>query len=318
MKKSLSAKTALGYLGIVLAVLLTVFSPRIYNVLIDFVINNLSTDHEINLLTKFKIGASLVSLISVIVLVSIFLITNLGQWIRNSLNKLISTEEVRNFFISDEICTRTSHNGYTIILGSLAGFFVYFYYLFTGIVQNEGKMEFYTTFLFPISIGTLVISLLSVRKMELMKNMSHQISIIIAGIAILIFLYLGEEISWGQQIFHWKSAEIFNDYNFQQETNVHNFLNPLFKYLYPIAGFLAFVTLFFFWVFPVKSLNYLFHLFLPHRSMLFLILLFACTTFLDYREVSEEVFSIICLFYSFRIFLCTKYPVKFIESVKPN
>lgn len=31
-----------------------------------------------------------------------------------------------------------------------------------------------------------------------------------------------EEMSWGQMIFNWKKPELFNDYNVQHETGLHN------------------------------------------------------------------------------------------------
>ena len=34
--------------------------------------------------------------------------------------------------------------------------------------------------------------------------------------------FAGEEISWGQSIFHWQSPEVFNQLNKQHETNLHN------------------------------------------------------------------------------------------------
>ena len=45
----------------------------------------------------------------------------------------------------------------------------------------------------------------------------------------LIF-FLGEEISWGQHIFHWESPEIFLKNNKQEETNLHNISNLLNEY----------------------------------------------------------------------------------------
>lgn len=37
--------------------------------------------------------------------------------------------------------------------------------------------------------------------------------------------YLGEEVSWGQHFFGWKSPEIFTEINKQKETNLHNISN---------------------------------------------------------------------------------------------
>ena len=47
---------------------------------------------------------------------------------------------------------------------------------------------------------------------------------IIIKILALIY-FLGEEISWGQQIFNWESPEFFENTNNQQETNLHNISN---------------------------------------------------------------------------------------------
>ena len=58
----------------------------------------------------------------------------------------------------------------------------------------------------------------------------------IFGIAGIVLLVLGEEISWGQQIFGWDSFGVFNEYNYQNETNAHNFLNPYIKFIYPVVG----------------------------------------------------------------------------------
>lgn len=36
------------------------------------------------------------------------------------------------------------------------------------------------------------------------------------------FYFAGEELSWGQQLFHWQTPELMEEINDQQETNVHN------------------------------------------------------------------------------------------------
>jgi len=41
--------------------------------------------------------------------------------------------------------------------------------------------------------------------------------------------FAGEEISWGQWLFEWKSPEIFRQLNSQQETNLHNITPWLFQ-----------------------------------------------------------------------------------------
>jgi hypothetical protein len=55
-------------------------------------------------------------------------------------------------------------------------------------------------------------------------NLSKVMLILIGGFAILAFLGAMEEISWGQQIFHFQSGEYFVKNNYQHETNLHNFI----------------------------------------------------------------------------------------------
>lgn len=45
-------------------------------------------------------------------------------------------------------------------------------------------------------------------------------------IAILTFLAAMEEMSWGQHLFHFSSSEFFLENNLQEETNLHNFMDP--------------------------------------------------------------------------------------------
>jgi len=55
-------------------------------------------------------------------------------------------------------------------------------------------------------------------------QLSKLMLFLIAGFAILAFLGAMEEISWGQQLFHFESSEYFVQNNYQQETNLHNFI----------------------------------------------------------------------------------------------
>lgn len=74
-------------------------------------------------------------------------------------------------------------------------------------------------------------------------------------IAWLIFAL--EEISWGQRIFGIESPEFFLEYNYQQETNIHNFfINPLVQWYY--NGFNLFLFCFFTWFRQVQLLSKLY------------------------------------------------------------
>lgn len=52
-----------------------------------------------------------------------------------------------------------------------------------------------------------------------------------------------EEISWGQRIFNIDSPLFFETYNYQKEINLHNFLDPILRYLYICYFLLIFLFL---------------------------------------------------------------------------
>jgi len=52
------------------------------------------------------------------------------------------------------------------------------------------------------------------------KNMYWKLGVLLVAIA--FFFSSGEEISWGQRIFHIQSPEFFIEHNTQHETNLHN------------------------------------------------------------------------------------------------
>lgn len=45
---------------------------------------------------------------------------------------------------------------------------------------------------------------------------------IVLALAVVLFIFAGEEISWGQRVFHFKTPEFLARMNYQRETNVHN------------------------------------------------------------------------------------------------
>ena len=313
IKNILSPRFFLGITGLIISGILIFYFIDIHSFFVEYTIKNLSKDHEINAVTKFKIAASLGFIILILFTSGIFILFRIPDKLISLLKKTISFEEVRNFFIKDQICEKKAHHFFASIIGPALGLMLYFYYMFTGKAENEGIMEYLTSYLFLFSIIIFITAGFKVFKLNQPIQIRKKILLYLTIITACITIYYGEEISWGQQIFHWKAEGVFVEYNFQKETNLHNFFNPLFRYLYPIAGMSIFLVLFFLWQFSVKSSNYIVDLFIPHRSLFFLIFLLACTTFLDYREISEEIFSLFCLFYSFRILMCIKYPAKAIS-----
>jgi hypothetical protein len=78
-------------------------------------------------------------------------------------------------------------------------------------------------------------------------QLSKLMLILIGGFAVVAFLGAMEEISWGQQIFHFESSEYFIQNNYQKETNLHNFIPAdLFSSIIysSIYGLFVFIPLF--------------------------------------------------------------------------
>lgn len=55
-------------------------------------------------------------------------------------------------------------------------------------------------------------------------------------LAVFSFFVAGEEISWGQRLLGFRPPEVFLEHNFQQETNVHNFLKKILDTRFIVAG----------------------------------------------------------------------------------
>lgn len=88
---------------------------------------------------------------------------------------------------------------------------------FESYVQEDGIVEWLTV------LGLILGCAVCVRRFfVLRKHRTAWFLIVTLGLALLLFFAGGEEISWGQRIFHIKSSEFFKERNSQGETNLHN------------------------------------------------------------------------------------------------
>ena len=110
------------------------------------------------------------------------------------------------------------------------------------------------------------------------------------GIFWLIFAM--EEISWGQRILAIESPQLVEKYNYQKELNFHNFLNPVFNYLYLIF-FLTIASIFtsfrnarlFSSVYSLKSVSFVMKV--GDKYNIVVILIFCTLASLEYFFVNE-------------------------------
>ena len=89
---------------------------------------------------------------------------------------------------------------------------------FNNFWEESGLIENFQSFFLFLSIFFLFKSFSKIQNSKLVK-----VFLLIKVIALSYFL--GEEISWGQHFFNWKSPTIFLEINNQKETNLHNISN---------------------------------------------------------------------------------------------
>jgi len=105
----------------------------------------------------------------------------------------------------------------TVVIG------IYFFYtnkdFYPYLVQEDGFFENLTSiFLFLSSFYLFYFFISNIK----LKSIWWKMGIIIMIIG--LFFGAGEEISWGQRIFHIESSKFFNENNSQKETNLHNMI----------------------------------------------------------------------------------------------
>jgi len=243
---------------------------------------------------------------------SVFLISGIFLFFKEIiklLNELFDMQKAFRFFMTDELCSKKQLPIFLFITGTLVGVFYNLFQLTFGQPAKEGFMEDYTTLLYVVAGIITFISAFFINRTFFSSREKKTILILLfLLIALLIFLF-GEEVSWGQNVLDFKSPGIFQEYNYQQEVNVHNFFNPLFKYVYPLAGMSFYVVLILVWLFDKKNKPYLFYLFSPPQSLFFLIFFMAASTYHGHSEIFEEMVSVFSLLYSIRLYFCLRYPV---------
>lgn len=249
----------------------------------------------------------LILVIITVICLSSFFYFNIFIKIRRLLDKLIDTHKVIDFLLSDSISDK-NHSRFIILTSLLIWPFFHIYLIVLGEPVKESIFEKYITILFLISSLTLTITAVRVFKdREILISPIKIITILVIMATSLMFIF-GEEISWGQRIFDWESTGVYNNYNFQKETNIHNFINPLFRFIYPIIGVSFYLILIFVWFFPNYK-SQIFDIFIPPRSFIFITFLLGATSFRGHSEIFEGIFAIFCLLYSVRLFRCLRVKV---------
>ena len=228
------------------------------------------------------------------------------NWI---INQLINTEKAFQFFMTDELCNKRHVPVILFVIGSIVGIFYNVFQLTFGQPAKEGFMEDYATMLYVFACFVLLASVFSLKRSFFPLRDRYKIILFLFVLMAVLTVIFGEEISWGQRVIGYESFGVFEKYNYQEEVNFHNFFNPLFKYLYPIAGIGLFGVLLSIWLFDKKDKSHLFYLLVPHQSLFVLVFFMAASTYNGHSEIFEEMVSVFSFLYAIRLFFCLTYPI---------
>lgn len=169
------------------------------------------------------------------------------------------------------------------------------YQLELEIFRKEGILEVITTvFLFIAAF----VSFFFFKKSKLLW---------LGILSLLAYLFLVmEEISWGQTYLGWDTPDTYKEYNYQNETNLHNLFNPIMKVIY----LQVWLTVLFFLIIGFAKE---FKKMLPNKIdsaidtllpcservplMLLIIVLIIQCIFIRHTEPSEFIFSLASVFF---------------------
>ena len=90
-------------------------------------------------------------------------------------------------------------------------------WLFSSEAIDRGVFEWAT------AICLLAVCVLAYKIMRKITGLQRYL---FAGLGLASFVICGEELSWGQWIFGWETPEDLAEINLQDETNLHNLVNP--------------------------------------------------------------------------------------------
>ncbi len=226
---------------------------------------------------------------------------------------------VMQLFLSDPLSSDSEIQPtpkFTLITSTLIGLFLIVHIrlydpasqLFQILYLEDGIFESLTPVLMVISMVLIGASIPKLRRDPQLVKYRNLLTLIYFILISLFFLNAMEEISWGQRIFGWETPQTFEG-NVQNETNLHNYFNQYYLLFYRLLVLFPVVIFVSIWL-ELKQRYLIFNrLVMPHPSMIGLSLLIAIVSLVWYeeQELLEELFAVFFLFYSFRIYNCTRF-----------
>jgi ABC-type anion transport system duplicated permease subunit len=140
-----------GIVGLLISVILIISFSTIVLKLTDFSEKHISQDHQIELSSIKLIKLNLIIIVSFIIVLSIGIFFNLHRKLLHISSNLIDLFKIKDFFLTDDICSKKQTPIYIFIISIISGLLIYCYLLFIGEPKHEGVLEKYSSFLFFIS-----------------------------------------------------------------------------------------------------------------------------------------------------------------------
>ncbi|MFQ5450899.1 MAG: hypothetical protein ACE5E9_09735 [Nitrospinaceae bacterium] len=165
---------------------------------------------------------------------------------------------------------------------------------------EDGLLESLTALLFLLA----GIHAFQAGKIAIQEKMDCKISSILFLGGFLCWLLFLEEISWGQRLFGWQTPDPIAAINFQKETNVHNFFNPLLGNAERIFAIFLSMLLFILPVLREKIKSLPARAFIPAKEYFYASLILVVPIFAEgpfRNELLEVVLSVFVLAYTIEV-----------------
>ena len=289
------------------SMILCIYYDKVVPLLTNFTENYIQTSTGVILDNQvFILELTVIFFIILSLLISISLFFNLHKRLYKFLKTIFDTDRFKKTFFEDHRISSRAYSKNVFMYSSLFAILMHLKLLLTGDPKEETLLEHLNSLMFFLSAFILIIALLNMKTFKAPKKDRRIVkNWLFFGSLILLFVFL-EEISYGQHFFEWEASGVFKDNNFQSETNLHNFINPLFRFLYPVSGIGLFTVLYLLWFYYKGDKPLWLELLTPHKSLFVLVFFMACVSYIGHTETFEEMLSLFTLLYSIRIFLWLK------------
>jgi len=305
----------IALLASTISIVLVIYYSKLIPWLKDFTEKNIRTfDGVIDDSQVFILKITMAFFICIGFLISIILVFNLHEKFNKFLATTFDLKKIEDTFLTDiQISSKTFSKKVFIYLTVFVLLF-HMKLLLTGEPEEESIVEHISSFFFLLSTVLLILVLFNLKYFKAPKTDKRIVKYWILLCALALLFVFAEEISYGQHIFNWESSGVFKAQNFQNETNLHNFVNPFFRFIYPLSGFGLFAVLNLIWFFYKAVKPQWLQLLTPHKSLFVLVFYMAASTFRGHSESFEFMFSIFTGLYAYRVLLY----LKRLKTIKQN